>query len=152
MRLAAGTLLGVFVVLAGGCSPQTKEKPVFKVRGQVTFDGKPMSRAMISFYPVDPADRSAPSHAVADADGRYELHTYRAGDGAPAGEHIVTIVWPGPRPKKDKNAKAKGADPEEPDAEVVAPDRLKGEYAQAGKSKLRATVREQDNEIDFKLP
>jgi hypothetical protein len=141
-RLAVGLLLGFLVAPVAGCSGQSKEKPVFKVRGRLTHDGKPMARAMISYYSVDAADRGTPSHATSDAGGRYELHTYREGDGAPAGEYVVTIFWPGPRAKKDK-----AADPTDPEAETSTPDRLKGQYAQAGKSKLRATVREQDNEI-----
>jgi hypothetical protein len=130
-----------------GCSEQKGEKPVFKVHGRLTFEGRPMAKAMISFYSVNANDRAVPSHATADEDGQYELHTYRDSDGAPAGEYIVTIFWPGPRLKKDKTA-----DPGDSEAETATPDRLKGEYALAGKSKLRATVREQNNEIDFKLP
>ncbi len=141
--LTAGVL--VAVVLSTGCSDGKKEKPVYKVHGRVTFDGKPVAKGAVSFYPVDPSDRNTPSHATTDDDGNFVMHTYRDGDGVPVGEHIVTLYWPGPRVKKEK-----GADPDE--RESVAPDRLKGEYAQVGKSKLRATVREQDNEINFKLP
>ena len=76
-----------------------------------------MAKATVSFYPVDPNDRSTPSHATADDDGRFDMHTYRDGDGVPAGEHIVVIRWPEPRPRKDKD---KGY-PDEPEGASVAP-------------------------------
>lgn len=139
--------LFVAVLILTGCSEGKKEKAVYKVHGRLTYNGQPMSKASISFYPVDPNDRSTPAHATVDDDGRFDMHTYRDGDGVPAGEHIVVIHWPGPRPKKDKD---KG-DPDEPEGTSVAPDRLKGEYNLA-KSKLRFTVREQDNTADLKLP
>jgi hypothetical protein len=141
-------LFGLTVVLgsfaAAGCSSKPNERPVFKVSGRLTYAGKPMSKAEISFYPVDPNDRSVPSHGIADDNGRYQLRTYRRDDGAPAGDCVVTITWPGPRPKRFA--------PSDPDGDALAPDRLRNAYSRAAATKLRATVREEDNVIDFNLP
>jgi hypothetical protein len=114
---AAGAMFAAVPILTG-CSEGKKEKAVYKVRGRLTYDGQPMAQASVSFYPVDPNDRATPSHAAADEDGRFEMHTYRDGDGVPVGEHIVVIHWPGPRVKKEKD---KGADPDAPEGESVAP-------------------------------
>lgn len=141
----AGALFAAVLVLTG-CSEGKKEKPVYKVHGRLTHNGQPMAKATVSFYPVDPNDRTTPAHATVADDGSFDMHTYRDGDGVPAGEHIVVIHWPGPRPKKDK-----GGDLDGDEGASVAPDRLKGEYNLA-QSKLRFTVREQDNTADFKLP
>lgn len=146
LLMAGGLLAGLLILV--GCSDGPKEKPVYKVSGRLTRDGKAVARATVSFYPVDPKTRDTPSHGTTDDDGRFEMRTYRAGDGVPTGEHIVVVYWPGPRPLKGKD---KGADPDAAEGESVAPDRLKGEY-NLTKSKLRYTVREQDNTADFNLP
>ena len=145
--ILAGALVAGALVLVG-CSGEKKEKSVYKVHGRLTRDGKAVAKATVSFYPVDPKDRDTPAHGTTDDAGRFQMHTYREGDGVPAGEHIVVIYWPGPRAQKGKD---RGADPDDPEGASVAPDRLKGEYNLA-KSKLRFTVREQDNTADFKLP
>jgi hypothetical protein len=143
--------IGLIVALAAGCSSGPAEKPVYKVRGRVTYENKPMAGAVITFHSADAKDRSTPAHATADADGRYALHTYRPDDGAPAGEHIVTIYWPAPRPKAAAGGATADADA---GTESVMPtiDRLKSKYNTVGNSPLRATVEPKDNEINFNLP
>lgn len=145
---ATARLAALIAVVAAGCSEAPGEKPVFKVHGRLTFEGKPMRKALISFYSLD-GDRSTPSHGTADDQGRYVLHTYRADDGGPAGEYVVTIYWPAPRPRAA--AKDEFVDPVDAD-QINTIDRLKNRYSQAGVTKLRAKVVPRDNEIDFKLP
>jgi hypothetical protein len=141
--MRCGILFALCLALTS-CS-QSKERPTHIVLGRLTFENKPMGKALISFYSIDPNDRKEPSHATADEEGRYKMETYRKGDGVPAGDYIVTIFWPGPKPKKATT------DPD--DADSGAPDRLKYAYASATTSKLRATVKPgQDNEINFNLP
>ncbi|MBN9517732.1 carboxypeptidase regulatory-like domain-containing protein [bacterium] len=134
---------------AAGCSGKPAEKPVFKVRGRVTYETKPMAKALVSFYAADQKDRDTPAHATADEDGRYVLHTYRADDGAPQGEYLVTIYWPAPRPKAAP--KGEYVDPVDAD-QLNTIDRLKNKYSSVGVTKLRARVEPRDNEIDFNLP
>ena len=86
-----------------------------------------------------------------NADGEYVLYTYRQGDGAPAGDYVVTIYWPAPLSKKQAEKLAKAETVEEKET-IVAPDLLKDAYRTPQKTSLKATVREKDNEIDFKLP
>lgn len=137
------------VVAAAGCSGPSGEKPVYPVRGRLTFENQPMGKAFVSFYAADPNDRGTPAHATADEAGNYVLHTYRADDGAPAGEYIVTIYWPAPKPKPAKPP----ADTDPLDADQLNTiDRLKNKYSTVGVSKLRATVEPKTNEIHFHLP
>ncbi|VTS06348.1 hypothetical protein [Tuwongella immobilis] len=111
------------------------------VSGTVTFKGKPMGGAIVTFYPMTTGEKfaAAPS-ATADADGKYRLTTYFSGDGAPAGEYRVTIYWPGKR---------RGLPNDDGD---LPPDQLKEVYANKATSKLRAKVAAQENTIDFALP
>lgn len=136
--------------LAIGCSrgPALPDNavPVFKVTGNLTYKNAPMDGAVVSFHPASqPAGgRALAPTGSADASGQYTLNTYLTADGAPSGEYVVTIYWPGP-----SSGKAPVADGED---KPLAPDRLKGAYADPKTSKLRATVRDQDNAIDFRLP
>ncbi|WP_157368624.1 transthyretin-like family protein [Zavarzinella formosa] len=147
-------LLGV-VLFPTGCSDTKKEKPVFKVHGKLTFEGKPMAKVEIAFVAVAQDQREVQPRATADENGMYVLSAYRDQDGAPAGEYLVTIYWPGPRkPSVKTDTKTGGAAPDSPEAEdeAMAPDRLKNVYRFAHTTKLKAAVAEKDNEIDFKLP
>jgi hypothetical protein len=84
------------------CSCSRNEKPLYTVRGQVLFDGKPAPRALVVFHPLDNNDAdTARPRALAGPDGCFEIFTYTAGDGAPAGKYAVTVTG------KKKTAKSK---------------------------------------------
>jgi hypothetical protein len=102
---------------------------VYLVHGQVfAKNGEPTAGAFVIFHPMD-ADGSDPNKpsAYVEDDGSFSLTTYKAGDGAPAGEYVVTIEWK-PRIKSafDPNRHGK--------------DRLDGRYSNVTRSKLRFTV------------
>ena len=144
-RISNGVLfLALFGVL--GCGKSDNLKPVFPVSGTATYKGEPMAGAMISFHPLGDADpRALRAQATADKEGRFQMTTYTTGDGAPAGEYAVTIYWPA------KRTKGKSDDPTA-EEEDLPPDRLNRVYTVPATTKLRATVQEQPNTIDFKLP
>jgi hypothetical protein len=65
---------------------------VYPVRGQVIFVAPAPQRAMVIFHPLGQTDPSTrPSFATLAQDGSFELGTYSANDGAPAGEYAVPI-------------------------------------------------------------
>lgn len=143
MRTFSGA---VAVVLLGllGCGKTDDRKPVFPVEGRLTFNKEPMGGAMVTFHPLgDTNPRALRSQATADADGRFQMTTYLAGDGVPAGEYAVTVYWPGKRTGKTKPGE---------EEEDMPPDRLNKTYTVPATTKLRATVHEQPNTIDFTLP
>jgi len=134
-------LLGVV-----GCRKSDDRKPAFAVSGTAIYKGEPMAGAMISFHPHGDTDpRALRAQATADREGRFQMTTYATGDGVPAGEYAVTIYWPA------KRTKGKVADPTA-EEEDMPPDRLNKVYTVPATTKLRATVREQPNTIDFNLP
>jgi hypothetical protein len=139
------TWLVLLAAVLAGCSREPGRKKVYPVEGRLTFNKEPMGGAMITFHPAGDGDpRALRAQATAGADGSYTLTTYVSGDGAPAGEYVVTIYWPGKRTGKPK-------EPEE-EASDMPPDRLNRRYAVQATTTLKATVREQPNTIDFTLP
>ena len=82
VRLACFMLL---VLLVAGCSKGPKLVPV---KGKVLIDGEPLPNAMIQ---VCPADGKA-AFGRSDADGNFELMSYKEGDGCVTGTHKVVVV------------------------------------------------------------
>jgi hypothetical protein len=126
-------LLSVLIVASCSSKVDEKRKPVFPVRGKVLVQGKPAAGAFVLFVPVnEPSQPVDPRpRAEASADGSFELSTYGTNDGAPAGEYVVSVTWPG------------GV---LPDGREEPPDKLMGRY-EMGKSKLKATVKEGQNDL-----
>jgi hypothetical protein len=58
------------------------------VSGLVTVDGKPVAAAQVLYT----SPNSRPAAGETDAQGRYVLSTYIAGDGAKIGTHSVTVT------------------------------------------------------------
>jgi hypothetical protein len=133
-------VLGALSLSHAGCSDLRPKdaRPVFAVNGTLTLQNKPMNGALITFHS---ASSQLTAQGSADANGKYSLTTYLSDDGAPEGEYVVTIYWP------EENAKPTD-DPDPP----LPPDRLKEAYAHPKTTKLKATVRNQPNTIDFPLP
>ena len=129
--------LGVALLLAAlvGCQRGPERVPVYPVSGEVFYQGRPAAGALVIFHPRDTAvGEKLPMKpcATVGADGTFRLSTYDSGDGAPAGEYAVTVLWTTTR-------REEGAEGEE-----VA-DRLGGRYANPEASRLTATVQAGDN-------
>lgn len=111
------------------------EQPVFPVTGSVLVRDQPAENALVVFHPLgqNAGENLRPSGRV-EADGTFTLESYRTDDGAPAGEYAVTVVWPeeasGPMPDPD-----------------LAPDRLRGRYANPQESSLRVSVAAEENHL-----
>lgn len=123
-------------VCLAGCGSRDKLK-LYPVAGTLLVSGEPAANAKIAFHPLSPGAAALPVATTAP-DGTFRLTTYAAGDGAPAGEYAVTVVWPDDSLPVDECVEA-------------AHDRLQGRYADPTKTKLRATVRpEATNEVTLK--
>src|SRR5438105_520058 len=71
------------------------DHPPYPTQGQVVINGQAAQGAMVVFHhDGDWGERTILPQAVTDAEGRFVLSTYDAGDGAPAGDYKVTIEWP----------------------------------------------------------
>lgn len=78
-----------------GCG-RSGQFPTAKVTGTVTVNGKPVEGAILTFYPeagkTAKAEAGKAAMGITDAQGKFELSTYRQGDGAVVGKHRVSIV------------------------------------------------------------
>jgi len=87
VKLAVFTWVTVGFVLAG-CSNSSR-LPTYPVTGTVTLQGKSVGGAVVTFVPT--AKDGEAASAITDAEGKYELTTWKAGDGARPGEYRVKV-------------------------------------------------------------
>ena len=91
-RTAGLMLLTGLMLFCPACGSDQR-KPVFPVRGKVLFEGRATPQAYVVFHPVDGDPEAPRPQAYVDRDGSFQLSTYHFGDGAPAGDYIVTVEW-----------------------------------------------------------
>jgi len=105
-----------------GCSKHYEDRfsrarpPVFKTSGRVTWNGSPAAGATVA---LQSRTRNLAASGTTDRDGMFTLTTWRPGDGAVAGEHLVTITTsvttgftPEGRPIQENDMPPKYSDPE----------------------------------------
>lgn len=123
---------------------------VAPVQGIVKLDGKPLRTGTIMFYP----EQGRPAVANISEDGHYELQTYQPGDGALLGSYRVTVeafetknAPPAPKSLEDEAAMATQT-VQEPVTRSLVPE----EYGDKATTPLKATVEDNNNEINFEIP
>jgi len=128
-------LVGLVTVTA--CKDDGRVK-VYPVQGKVLVAGAPAGGARVVFYPQSD-ELKKPGMPVpegmTDSQGVFKLRSYKADDGAPAGEFKVSVIWF--EPQKD------GSIVDSPSAK----DRLAGRYSNPQKSNLSAKVEKGGGEI-----
>jgi len=118
-----------------GCS--APEPTVYDARGTLTINGVPVSNASLAFHRTDGTASTACPVAITRDDGTFAMTTYAAGDGAPPGEYVVTLLWHDASQPVDE-------------CECIDPlqhDLLKGRYADAKTSQLHASIRREKNDL-----
>ena len=79
----------VAIALLIGCSSRDPNRlETVPVSGTVTFNGKPVDNAFVSFVA---RQENIAANGVTDAQGRFALTTYEDGDGAVIGVHDVSV-------------------------------------------------------------
>jgi hypothetical protein len=79
------------MAVSAGCSGPAGDadrQPTAPASGVVTFLGKPVEGATVTFIPKA---NPVPAYGTTDEEGKFHLTTYEQGDGAVIGEHFVTI-------------------------------------------------------------
>jgi len=135
------SLLTLFVALCLVGLPGCQDEPhkVHDVVGRLCVGDQPARNASIAFHPIDQGRSRVCPVGVTGADGDFRLTSYRYGDGAPAGEYVVTIVWPDETKPIDE---CECPRPEEH-------DRLRGAYADRESSPIRARIVPGKNEVSL---
>ena len=123
------------VLLSGaGCGGRDKGLPkVQPVAGTVFVAGRPAAGAEITFHSQSAAAKKVQPFAIADPSGAFRPTTFLDGDEAPAGEYVITVIWP--------TVKEEGGET------VKGPDRLKGRYNNPQNTPLKVVIREGTNEL-----
>jgi len=86
-RHLQSTLIALLLLLAGCGDSQLKRPPLVRVRGVVTFDGKPLPKAVIVFESEDDSF----SYAETDRRGSYDLRFDSQTRGVTRGTKVVRI-------------------------------------------------------------
>ena len=90
--------LAAMSLSAAGCGGIPR-KPVYPVSGKVLYRGQPAAHVRLILTPVGDAGPDAlRPRAYTNPDGTFQLGTYASNDGAPAGQYVVSLRWPRPRP------------------------------------------------------
>ncbi len=84
------TFLAIAVAGLIGCNSEPANPPTFPVSGTVTRGGKPLDNASVVLIPND-FNTGTSAMANTDANGKFELTTYVAKDGARPGEYKVKV-------------------------------------------------------------
>lgn len=124
-----------FLTLSACASRHKDREPVYSVSGSVCYKGKPAVGAIVVFNQIGEREdkrRAIKPFARTTNDGTFKLNYYTTGDGAPAGEYVVTLVWPSP-PAADETEEG--------------PDRLNGRYSNPTTSKWRITLSQKPLEL-----
>jgi hypothetical protein len=126
------TLLGIILV-GGGCGGGDEGPAIYPVSGKILVDGKPAAKALVTFHPASGSPGKAIPFAETDAEGTFRPSSRMSHDGAPAGDYILTILWPEVRVDHGE--------------EVSGPDRLGGRYGNPRGSGLKVTIKEGENSL-----
>lgn len=152
-RVGLWTILSALLV---GCSGDAGNPKVAPVTGTVTYQGKPVGGATVSFIKEG---ESRSSVGVTDSQGRFQLSTFGNNDGAVIGDNVVTIAKkiastaaPPATPQTDpmEMMKRMRAESEKP-AEKVKTDELPEKYLDPVASGLKAIVSADSKKNDFKF-
>ncbi len=128
MMLRLNLLLSAVICVAlCSCDRGPERVPTFPVTGQVLLDGKPTAGIRVVAKSTTGVDKDHPlfPQAETDAEGKFALFSYVAGDGVPNGEYKLTFEWF----KKGPNPLSTG------------PDQFGGKYADPKDSKTSFTVK-----------
>lgn len=131
-------LLVSCVLTAFGCGGENDAPETVSVTGIVTYQGNPMPNLSVGFIP----EKGMLASGITDADGRFDLTTSEAGDGAIVGSYKVSINFvPEQTPEM----------PGFPGSENAPKSPIPTKYADISTSGLTATVDSDPAKNDFKF-
>jgi hypothetical protein len=134
-RFAAVLIASASLVLSPACSrPGSGRVPTHPVKGSITYQGNSLGGALVVLHPKGDTNANVPTAtAQVKADGSFSLSTYDAGDGAPAGDYVVTVQWYKPVRMQEEV--------------VPGPNQLPRKYSDPSTSDLVVHVAEGSNDL-----
>ena len=94
MRLWIAMLVACCAFGCGGGADtklDAKKRPTFPVSGTVTYKGMPVAEAVVTFRSTGMGATVAAA-GTTDSSGNFTLTTYKGGDGAVEGKHVVSVI------------------------------------------------------------
>jgi len=142
-------ILTLVVFGTSGCGGK-RRLTVSPVSGQVLYRGNGVAGATIIFHPLenvpDDAKKMRP-YAFADADGHFQLKTYVDGDGVPAGDYRVSIVFAGVgMPARRQEGSVTGP-PGATHVPMPIPLETRKKYSNVDTAGIAVTVHEGENQL-----
>jgi hypothetical protein len=127
--------LSAVALVCASCA-RSDRPAVYPAQGKIFYEGKPAANALVILHPVnnDPKLESVRPLAHVEPDGSFKLTTFDNGDGAPAGDYVITVDW------REKTAPVEGAPP----GRSLLPPR----YSNPQLSQLHVQIREGANELE----
>ena len=143
--LALASVLGCARSGSDEPMPDFNTVPLVPAGGVVTLDHKPLANAVVSFMP-----KHGPiATGETDEDGHYTLNYGR--EGAPVGDYVVAVSYLLSADGEPQGLGARSA-LSSPPGMRTATERLRQEYSDLGRSKLRAEVPPKgSNSLNFDL-
>lgn len=143
----------LLALLICGCGSEGGRPPMGKVRGVVTYKGKPVSGAVVNLS-MEGASRGA--SGTTDENGSYKLTTFDTNDGAFVGTHKVTVAKAaaaslGKDPKELKPEDLLKITSEGKLKETAKTSEIPAKYADFKTSKLQLTIEPGDNQKNIEL-
>lgn len=114
-----------------GCSEPVATEPTYPASGQIVRGDRPIHYAAVVLHRRDDADGQSPKpRGTTDSQGRFQLTTHQAGDGAPQGTYTITVEqWATVRPDEGPR------------------NQLKPKYASPQTSGIEVTINAGDNQL-----
>lgn len=135
-------LVAPLIVILSACSGHGKTA---SVHGQVTYKGKPVPNASVSFSPVEGTGRAATG--ITDGNGRFALGTFSRSDGAMIGKYRVSVIARGPERAPKPGEVGSGMPGEMMPGDPLIPTK----YFAPDTSGLTFEVKRGSNRADFEL-
>lgn len=81
--------------VCGACSKAPERKATFPVTGIIKVDGQPVMDLAVRCHDTKGIDKTDPTESAArtDAEGKFQISTYKTGDGVPVGDYVLTFTW-----------------------------------------------------------
>lgn len=156
----AWAVAGLALAALAGCSgsKETESQPTVQTKGQLVYEGKPeeakqfYEEVTLVFNPLVQANELNPIYpkATVKESGEFTLSTYKTGDGAPAGDYKITLVWKrGTAAARKKNILGGGGNR----GGAAFADSYRGKYG-PNSTPLKATIAEDGTMTPdtFKIP
>ena len=130
---------GMALIAILGCGGgSTAKVPVHRTYGTITWNGQPLEGASVQFHSVEPIrvpgiETPLMPGAQSKPNGLFEVTTFKAGDGLPKGEYLVTVSC------ENRSKKAANGD---------YPELLPAHYQDPAKSGLKVTIKSGSNKLD----